>query len=73
MTGNIPSRTLEYESVVAVLQNPFDIELDGVENLAGSYLENDWLEIEISAGPQGDLVADWLALSELVLDGKKGP
>jgi hypothetical protein len=35
--------------------------------------ENDWLEIEISAGPQGDLVADWLALSELVLDGKKGP
>jgi hypothetical protein len=29
--------------------------------------ENGWLEIEISAGPQGDLVADWLALSELSL------
>ncbi len=29
--------------------------------------EEDWLEIEISAGPQGNLVADWLALSELSL------
>lgn len=29
--------------------------------------EDDLLEIEISAGPQGDLVADWLALSSLSL------
>lgn len=29
--------------------------------------EGDWLEIEISAGPQGNLVADWLALSEFGL------
>jgi hypothetical protein len=29
--------------------------------------ENDQLEIVISAGPQGDLVADWLALSGLRL------
>jgi len=29
--------------------------------------EEDWLEIEISAGPQGNLVADWLAFSELGL------
>jgi hypothetical protein len=29
--------------------------------------EDNWLEIEISAGPQGNLVADWLALSELSL------
>lgn len=29
--------------------------------------EEDRLEIEISAGPQGDLVADWLALSSLSL------
>ncbi|MDM7994135.1 MAG: hypothetical protein QUT30_00460 [Acidobacteriota bacterium] len=27
----------------------------------------DTLEIDVSAGPQGDLVADWLALSELRL------
>ena len=33
--------------------------------------EEDWLEMEISAGPQGDLVADWLALSEMrVIKGK---
>ena len=29
--------------------------------------EEDWLEIEISAGSQGDLVWDWLALSSLGL------
>jgi len=29
--------------------------------------EKDWLEIEISGGPQGDLVADWLALDSLAL------
>jgi hypothetical protein len=29
--------------------------------------EDDQLEIDISAGPQGDLVADWLALSSLRL------
>jgi hypothetical protein len=29
--------------------------------------EKDWLEIEISAGPQGDSVSDWLALSDLSL------
>jgi hypothetical protein len=29
--------------------------------------EDDWLEIEISGGRQGNLVADWLALSELGL------
>ena len=38
---------------------PIEIPLD-----AG---EQDWLEIEISAGPQGDLTADWLALSDLSL------
>lgn len=35
--------------------------------------EEDWLEIEISAGPQGNLVADWLALSELGLFRDKKP
>lgn len=31
--------------------------------------QEDWLEMEISAGPQGNLVADWLALSSLGLFG----
>ena len=34
--------------------------------------EENWLEIEISAGPQGDLVADWFALSSLSLLKSKG-
>ena len=29
------------------------------------------LEISVSAGPQGDLVADWLALAELADAGKR--
>jgi hypothetical protein len=33
--------------------------------------EDEQLEIEISAGPQGDLVADWLALSSLHLMQRK--
>jgi hypothetical protein len=33
--------------------------------------QEDQLEIKISAGPQGDLVADWLALSSLRLMQKK--
>jgi hypothetical protein len=33
--------------------------------------EDDQLEIRISAGPQGDLVADWLALSSLRLVQRK--
>jgi hypothetical protein len=33
--------------------------------------ENDQLEISISGGPQGDLVADWLALSSLRLMKRK--
>ncbi|MBN1566211.1 MAG: hypothetical protein JXA73_00060 [Acidobacteria bacterium] len=33
--------------------------------------EDDQLEIDVSGGPQGDLVADWLALSSLRLMQRK--